>query len=233
MEDFGFDFGEVEPARPVAAPAAPPPAAPPPPRVVDAEPSGETEEDLWSEVSLRDRVADVLEPRPVADAGGWEAGGVTLEEPAVADESLFDEMPGAQPAAVPAGEVQEPTAAPEFAVAAAGMVEPALVEPAMPEASAEPMSSELAAPIAEAPPSAASAAAAPPGQLAAAVVDAAHLERLVAERLDVAVRQALAAVVGDVARTMVESVAWEVIPELAEAMIRAEIERIRQSNRAD
>ena len=32
---------------------------------------------------------------------------------------------------------------------------------------------------------------------------------------------------------MIEAVAWEVIPDLAEAMIKAEIERVRQSTRTD
>jgi hypothetical protein len=36
---------------------------------------------------------------------------------------------------------------------------------------------------------------------------------------------------GELVRKTIEEIAWEVIPDLAEAMIRAEIERITQSTR--
>jgi cell pole-organizing protein PopZ len=57
-------------------------------------------------------------------------------------------------------------------------------------------------------------------------VDPALIERLVAERLDAAVRQALEPLVAGMARQLLEDVAWQILPEMAEAMIRAEIGRI-------
>ena len=59
-------------------------------------------------------------------------------------------------------------------------------------------------------------------------IDQVEIERIVSSRVEAAVRRILEPIVGDLARTMIESVAWEVIPDLAEAMIRAEIERVRQ-----
>jgi hypothetical protein len=64
-------------------------------------------------------------------------------------------------------------------------------------------------------------------------IDQVEIERIVSSRVEAAVRQILEPIVGDLARTMIESVAWEVIPDLAEAMIRAEIERVRQATRTD
>jgi len=64
-------------------------------------------------------------------------------------------------------------------------------------------------------------------------IDQLEIERIVSSRVEAAVRQILEPIVGDLARTMIESVAWEVIPDLAEAMIRAEIERVRQATRTD
>lgn len=62
----------------------------------------------------------------------------------------------------------------------------------------------------------------------APAIDGAEIERLVTARLDEAIRQAVEPVVAGMARALLEDVAWQVVPELAEAMIRAEIERIRR-----
>jgi len=82
---------------------------------------------------------------------------------------------------------------------------------------------------AAAPPPAPVATPAAPQPPAAAAIDHAEIQRLVAERLDAAVRQALEPLVAGIARPLLEEIAWQVVPELAEAMIRAEIERIARS----
>jgi CheY-like chemotaxis protein len=73
----------------------------------------------------------------------------------------------------------------------------------------------------------------PAGAPLHAGIDAAEIERIVAARLEAAVRQALDPLVGDLARRTVEAIAWEVIPDLAESMIRAEIERVRRAAGTD
>ena len=60
-------------------------------------------------------------------------------------------------------------------------------------------------------------------------IDQAEIERIVSARVEAAVRQILEPIVGDLARTMIESVAWEVIPDLAEAMITGR-DRARQTS---
>jgi CheY-like chemotaxis protein len=64
---------------------------------------------------------------------------------------------------------------------------------------------------------------------AVAAVDPDEIRRLVADRLEAAVRQALEPLIAGIARPLLEEIAWQVVPELAEAMIRAEIERIARS----
>jgi hypothetical protein len=185
-EDFGFDFDDTEPAPQTGATAGfgGRPAAYPPP-----EPTAETEEDLWSEVSLRDRGTDLLEAPAPAVAGSWPGPAEVLEETAdlSADETIFEEVSAARaeppPAAVAPEALPEPRPAPVSATAG----------------------------------------------LAAPAVDPAEIERIVASRLEEAVRQVLAPLIAELARKTLEEVAWEVIPDLAEAMIRAEIERVRQA----
>lgn len=63
----------------------------------------------------------------------------------------------------------------------------------------------------------------------AAAIDSVELERLVAARVETAVRQALDRLVAGSARAAIEDVAWQVVPELAEAMIKAEIERVARA----
>jgi hypothetical protein len=199
MEEFGFDFGESEAPRPAAEVA---PAVAPQHVAAPGEQPGETDEDLWSEVSLRDRASDLLEPpsASAAPAPAWPGGALELEgEAAGADETVFEEVSTAR-LAVP--------------------IEPAAEPPAAPAPSAAPAEAAVVA--------AAASQAAP-----AVAVDQAGVERLVAAQVEEAVRRALAPLVGEMARGVVEAIAWEVIPELAEAMIRAEIERIRQSARTD
>lgn len=195
MEDFGFDFGETEADRavpPAPRPAFQQPSAPAP------EPPVETDEDLWSEVSLRDHTKDHLEVRQPAPTEAWTGAGIMeLEEEAetAADEVVFEEVSTAR-----------------------------IAPPPPPEAS------RVAAPVpVEQPPT-------PPHLQAPAVppaIDPAEIERLVAARVEAAVRQVLEPVVKDLARAMIEEIAWDVIPGLAEAMIKSEIERIRQSTGTD
>lgn len=258
IDDFGFDFGEEDGDRFGAmAPSTPPKTAAP-----HTESSAESDEDLWSEVSLRGVPDNLLEsPGPVlppdltpqvADehrvhiaAPGTE---VLFE-----DDTIFEEVstahlePPAPPVeetflpevAAPALAVEEPPAPLRYAepvvpiepvvpvepVVAAQPVEPVVpaqpVEPVVPAERLESVQSvAVVSPAVEPPP-------------AALTIDQTEIERIVAARLEDAVRQALAPMVADLARTMIESVAWEVVPGLAEAMIRSEIERIRQSTRTD
>ncbi|HEY5998665.1 MAG TPA: hypothetical protein VI078_05105, partial [bacterium] len=93
-------------------------------------------------------------------------------------------------------------------------------QPAAPPRAERPPAWEMPRPVEPAPP--------PPRETPAPAVaiDQAEIERLVASRLDAAVRQALEPLVASLARALVEDVAWQVVPDLAEAMIRAEIERV-------
>lgn len=200
IEEFGFDFGETEAQRPAAAEGPRAEAAP------VTEQSAETDEDLWSEVSLRDRGTDILEAPRSAAAPDWAAADtIGLEEPAPqVDETAFGEV------ASGAAMIESAPAAEEFVVFAPSAAPAVRIE--------------------EAPPEQTPAAAAAPGAVS---VDQGTIERAVAEQVEAAVRKALEPLVRDAARGMVEAIAWEVIPELAEAMIRAEIERIKQSTRTD
>jgi hypothetical protein len=192
-EDAGFDFGEAlsEHIGPAVSTAVPLSALGPQP--VPA-PTAELEEDLWSEVSLREQAGQILGTSPASGAADRLGGGMRdLEEEAEesVDETLFDEL---------------------LAPRSAGLgPEPEAVRPIVPSLAAPPPRSQAPGPR--------------PG------VDAAEIERIVAARLEDVVRQVLEPVVKDLARTMIETISWEVIPDLAEAMIRAEIERITQSTR--
>ena len=202
VDDFGFDFGEAEDDRfdaIAAQPLVPKEAAPP----VDS--SGEGDEDLWSEVSLRGSTSDFLEGRGQADAGvGSGADIVDLMEEAalIAPEVLFEDEAVLDEDSTSRGAPLETSVAPPVAREAAPVT----------AASEPPASSVPAAPVS---------------------IDQVEIDRIVSSRVEAAVRRMLEPIVGDLARTMIESVAWEVIPDLAEAMIRAEIERVRQATRTN
>jgi CheY-like chemotaxis protein len=202
-EDFDFDFGDTFSER-FGWPAAPSVAERPPEPT--RETAAEMEEDLWSEVSLRDHASDLLEAPPTPGSGEWTGGGIRdLEEGEESpDETLFEEIPG-----------------------------PRSTPPIEPEPEAvRAIVSSLAAPL---PPHREAHLAPGPAPLPPATratqpaVDPAEIERIVAARMEAVVRQVLEPVVRELARTMIETVSWEVIPDLAEAMIRAEIDRIGQS----
>jgi len=80
------------------------------------------------------------------------------------------------------------------------------------------------APVPEAPPMARMDEPPPAG------IDREEIERILTSRLDAAVRQVIEPLMGELVRKTVEEIAWEVIPDLAEAMIRAEIERVRRAS---
>lgn len=168
-------------------------------------------------MSLRGNASDLLEARAPAGADVASAADIMElgEESAVAvpevqfeDEAFFEEVSTAR---------REPLEFP---------AEPAAVLEASPELPAYEPETPSAPALAPAP-------APPPEPAATLAVDQAEIERLVASRIEAAVRKVLEPLVSDLARTMIESVAWEVIPDLAEAMIRAEIERVRQATRTD
>jgi len=189
IDDFSFDFGETEGDR-IGSFAAQPPSQ----RIAASSllSSGESDEDLWSEVSLRGNTGDLLQGRTPAGSGvGPGADIVELKRETALDapDVLFEDDDMFEEAA---------TAAPET------LSSPAATVPMTPCAPAPPIS-----------------------------IDPAEIERIVASRVEAAVRKALEPIIGDQARAVIEAVAWEVIPDLAEAMIRAEIERVRQSTRTD
>lgn len=206
-DGFGFDFGDAEDDRfgaPAAQPSVHKGAAPP------LETSGESDEDLWSEVSLRGSTSDLLEDRGHAGSAGGsgmdilelsEEAALNAPEVLFEDETVFEEVTTAR--VMPLAPVVEPPEARE---------ETPVTTATVPAAAQEPTAPEPAAPVA---------------------VDQADIERIVSSRVEAAVRKILEPIVGDLARGMIESVAWEVIPDLAEAMIRNEIERVRQSTRTD
>lgn len=188
-EDFGFDFGETDGGR--FGPLVDQPAA----QRSDSSSllsSGESDEDLWSEVSLRGNASELLQvPTPAGSGVGSGADIVELATETALDapDVLFDDDDAFEETAAAAPETPAATTAP--------------------------------------------AAPAPSGPAAPVALDPAEIERIVASRVEAAVRKVLEPIVGDLARSMIEAVAWEVIPDLAEAMIRAEIERVRASTRSD
>lgn len=193
-EDFGFDLGEVESDR-FGAPAQTPAHKP---SAVAPDTSAESDEDLWSEVSLRGGASDLLEERAPVGSGAepgadivelGEETAITAPEGLFEDETVFEEVTTARSTLLSAPE-------------------PAAAGPRSTHAAAPPEKPEAAA----------------------VAIDQADLERMVASRVETAVRQLLEPIVRELSRATIESVAWEVIPDLAEAMIRAEIERVRQSS---
>jgi hypothetical protein len=68
-----------------------------------------------------------------------------------------------------------------------------------------------------------------PSGTAGAAVSKDDLHNVLGVRIEEAVRSILGPVINEAARKIVEEVAWDVIPDLAEAMIRSEIERIRKT----
>jgi CheY-like chemotaxis protein len=253
----------------------------------------EQEEDLWSEVSLKDNAAPLIEDNVLEDESFWGTGaeddGVAapqesqatssealledMEEPEILDLTdeadapddmatemdIFGEEPEAAPPAVEESTILEPAPEapvvappePEVMEAAAAPAEPEIIEefvaPPEPEvmeefvAPAEPeIIEEFVAPpepeVMEAvttprsPEIVAEPAAPEASSVAAATaVSKDELEKVLNTKLEEAVRGILGPVINEAARKIVEEVAWEVIPDLAEAMIRSEIERIRKT----
>jgi CheY-like chemotaxis protein len=209
----------------------------PPPAVEDdlfgdAEPGESPEEDLWSEVSLRDTKAPLLEDKVLEEESFWGASGEIEEatgetEPeAASGEGLIEEVDEAEimdlteeeapsPAAAPppppveAEELFEPFEAPEVAV----------TEPVAPAPPAAP---------AAAVPAAAPEPAVEPAPPAAPVAGGTELEDVLGAKIEEAIRAHLGPVIGEAAARIVEEVAWEIIPDLAESMIKNEIARIKR-----
>lgn len=231
-EEFGFDFGMEEEQIPSPVVAArpvtiPPPIAPPVPSLstsfadIGAEAGftparsplePETEEDQWSEVSLRDRVAPVLEDKALEEESFWGTTGSEESIPGKAatetpEEDYFEEVTTAR-------REPEPVPPPPFV--------PPPPPPPEPEPGAEPAAHALPAPHL-----------APAVPEAAAPFERTQVERLISEKMETMLREIMGPIVGDISRKIIEEVAWDVIPDLAEVMIRQEIERIRQNTRSD
>lgn len=258
----------MSPAEIQPAPAAPPAGeagpgdagiediAPPPPAAEDnlfeeAAEEKNREEDLWSEVSLRDTKAPLVEDNVLEEESFWGTseemeGSPPAEEPsaAVAGENFIEEVeeaeimdlteeaetpaappPPSSPTPVEAEELFEPFVPPE-AIQVAPEPEVAEIPVAPPAAQASP------APSPE--PEGAITAVPPPAPVTDAPAAAAPrtggmgLEDVLGSKIEEAVRAHLGPAIGETAARIVEEVAWEVIPDLAESMIRNEIERIRR-----
>jgi hypothetical protein len=109
---------------------------------------------------------------------------------------------------------------PEMMEEPAALVEAEIMEEAAAPLDLEPEMMEEPAPVAV--PSA-------PSGTAGAAVSKDDLHNVLGVRIEEAVRSILGPVINEAARKIVEEVAWDVIPDLAEAMIRSEIERIRKT----
>lgn len=243
-----FDLGEedlVEEMAPMAT-AEPPPV-----------PEAEQEEDLWSEVSLRDSEAPLIEDKVLEDESFWgtaDDGDVSesaVDEPAgedllaeVGEPEVFDlgtediepaaaaEPAAAEPAPPAAPDISDPffTPPPEEPAAAAAPVDAFAVEE-MEEIPGQPFEAPVAAePEPEPEPLPAPEPVAPAPAATAAPIDTVGLEKAIAAKIEDAVLRILGPAVEETARKIVEEVAWEVIPDLAEAMIKSEIERIKAEN---
>jgi len=204
----------------------------------------EQEDDLWSEVSLRDSASPLLEDSGLEEETFW---GVSDDEPAdaggriqaPAGEDLLEEIgepdildltddaemaqefrPAQESEASPgvrALERESETEAPEEA--------PAAVPPVGSPAAAE-QASET-----EPPPEPAAMA----GKIPSQAESAEEMAKVISVKIEEAVRDVLGPVISETAARVIEEVAWDVIPELAEAMIKSEIERItkREGGRGD
>jgi hypothetical protein len=208
-------------------------------------PAGEPgqDDDLWSEVSLRETSAPLVEDKVLEEESFW---GTDENAPAPADiidesvpsgEDLLEEIEepeildltdddGLAPGMTPADEDEttfdllgdQETAVPTDVAPAAPSEPPAEaapaaadVAPAVGPAPAEEVLSEPVAPPAAVP--------APTGS---------EMEQVISGKIEEAVRSFLGPAIGDTARKIIEEVAWDVIPELAEAMIKSEIEKIKR-----
>jgi hypothetical protein len=213
--------------------SAPPPAAEDE-LFGEAERGESHEEDLWSEVSLRDTKAPLVEDKALEEESFWgtsdELGEATEEaQPeAASGESLIEEMDEAEIMDLTEEEVPLPPAAaspPPPPVEAEELFEPfeepevAVAEPVAPAAPAAPVAAAPAAmPVPAVEP-------APP---TAPVAGGTELENVLGAKIEEAVRAHLGPVIGEAAARIVEEVAWEIIPDLAESMIKNEIERIKR-----
>jgi hypothetical protein len=205
----------------------------------------EQEEDLWSEVSLSDNAAPLIEDNVLEDESFWGTGseddGVAtpLEPQAASSEVLLEDMD--EPEIL---DLTDEAEAPidvstemdifgaETAVTPPTVEESAIVEPEMVEEAVAPVELEMME-EAVVPPEpeiiAESVSPPPPSGTAGAAVSKDELEKVIGVRIEEAVRGILGPVINEAARKIVEEVAWDVIPDLAEAMIRSEIERIRKT----
>jgi CheY-like chemotaxis protein len=219
-EESVFDFG-VESAEPAPAPAAgedvlgDEPAAP-----------GSEEEDLWSEVSLRDSTAPLVTDKILEEESFWgtpegveESPGQTFDEPGPG-ENVIEEV---QEAEIMDLTEKPPEPAPVAAeTTAAEELTPLEAEPVFESVAAETVAEAVPVPEAKVPSVEAPAAAEAPS------VSGDELEKVIGTRIEDAIRAQLGQAIGEAASKIVEEIAWEVIPDLAEAMIRSEIERIKK-----
>lgn len=204
----------------------------------------EQEDDLWSEVSLRDSASPLLEDSGLEEETFWGVGG---DEPAdaggrieaPAGEDLLEEIgepdildltddaevaqefqPAEEREASPGGRALERESEAEFPEEA-----PAAVLPVGSPAEAEQ--------VFEAEPQPEPAAMAE--EIAPQAEHDEEMAKVISAKIEEVVRDILGPAISETAARIIEEVAWDVIPELAEAMIKSEIERItkREGGRGD
>jgi hypothetical protein len=149
------------------------------------------------------------------------------EAPPTAADPFFTAPPGPPPAPpledIPEAEIVAPEPEPAS--------EP--VPEFIPEPEPEPVPEPVSEPVPEPPamPERESAREAPIQETVPPVsLSPAEPEKAVSAKIEDAVRGILGPAFDEAAKKIVEEVAWEIIPDLAEAMIRSEIERIKAEN---
>lgn len=201
----------------------------------ETSPPEEEEDDLWSEVSLRDSAAPLLEDSGLEEETFWGVGGDEQAEAggrieAPSGEDLLEEIgePDILDLTDDAEVAQEFQPVRESAVLPGERdsgEEPEKEAPGETPAAEPPEERRTAAEqVYETGPAPEDAGRA--GERAPETGSAEDMSKVISVKIEEAVRDVLGPVVSETAARIIEEVAWEVIPELAEVMIRGEIERI-------
>lgn len=237
-------MGAPAAAQPPAAAPAPPAATPAPPAAAPTPPPSATDA-IWE-------TGDFAEPAAPAEPPAAPAPAATEAPEEVAADDFFDlDLSDEQPAAAPAAEAAvapppapeappmappepAPMAPPEPAPMAppepAPMAAPPAAAPA-PEPFAAPEPAPMAAPPAAPPAPEAPMAAPEPGPFAAPPAAAPEAPPTGAgAALGSMSKEEILAMVDKIARDVIEEVVWEVVPELAEELLRTElIDKVRKA----
>jgi CheY-like chemotaxis protein len=164
----------------------------------------ESEDDLWSEVSLSEQSSPVIEDKALEEDSFW-----GTEPAAGADSIPVAEVAGTEDESLQ--DAVEETVGLDLE-GEAGTTTPADI-PSLVAAETQPVAEPT-----------------PPEETRTEPIAAASrdkLERVVAGKIENTIREIMTPLIGDVARKVIEEVAWEVVPDLAEAMIRKELDEIK------